>query len=305
MGGRRERLVDAFNRRIGERLGFWLTMTRPGFPAARSQEPGDLRFVRVSASSGVGIEALSGAGFIHLWPLRGSVCHPWVHAIRQEREGHSRIEEQLASYYSAVQPRDALDWLGLDEQQAPGLVGVPAYAAVRPWSLEPIRHRVDEAKHRHLRERRGYRLGANDVLGNPSFGPLATAQIEAEAEKLRRLARLLSQHDLDCHRVDYDVAAVVLESDGEVRWVATSGRHRVAVVAALGLNTIPLSVRMFIRRAEVETWPHVRSGTYSREGALKVFDHHFTGQGPSVGSPWVRDAQCAKISRTRQSAGSE
>jgi len=287
VAGRRELLADAFNRRLGDRVGVWLTMTRPGYPEARSEDPGDLRFVRVAASSGVGIEASTEEGYVHVWPVRGSTPHPWVQAVVQERDARADIRDVLTSYYELVQPRDALDWLGLDTTEAPGLVGVPAFAAVRPWSLQPVHHRMHEAEKRHARERRGYRLDANAVLGNPAFGPLAPAQIEAEAAKLRRLAQLLRARSLDRHRVDYDVAATVLESQGEHRWVAESGRHRVAVAAALGHDTMPLSVRMFVRRVEAESWPLVRSGIYTLDGALKVFDHHFSGGRPQIAERWT------------------
>lgn len=60
------------------------------------------------------------------------------------------------------------------------------------------------------------------------------------------------------------------------------GQHRAASLSALGHETIPVrltspSSASIIRRDDVDFWPYVRTGLFSRETALEVFDRIFSG----------------------------
>ncbi|MBS9522523.1 hypothetical protein KIH41_07085 [Litoribacter ruber] len=75
--------------------------------------------------------------------------------------------------------------------------------------------------------------------------------------------------------------------DGKDYRVAISaGKHRVAVLQALGYSKIPVKLStVIIKREDVDFWPNVRNGNYSKEDALAYFDRIFDNEHPSLWRP--------------------
>lgn len=71
----------------------------------------------------------------------------------------------------------------------------------------------------------------------------------------------------------------LLLAGDDYRFRISQGHHRIAALAALGYETITLQLefRNTIRRSEVEWWPAVRQGWFTRKEAVTVFDRIFMG----------------------------
>ena len=291
MAGRKQGLIDRINRLIGPRTGHWLTSIRPGLPKVMVDDPRLLSYRETATGNGVALSASTASGSLHTFPL-GPICyHPWVLALRRctsAGDAAGIIQEVLEHYYSLVQPSAPADWLDVDEACCRPLAGLPAVATVMPWSLVMPDEALEQALKRAERERKGYGLRSTEKIGSPTFGPMAPAQIEAEARKLMSLYQRLSHEELDPSRIDYDVGAVFLLDDARLRWYGNAGRHRIAVMAALGVQEITLSVRAVVRRDEVDIWPQVAVGNIERDAALQVFDRLMDGRLPVVAEPWVK-----------------
>lgn len=72
--------------------------------------------------------------------------------------------------------------------------------------------------------------------------------------------------------------------------VVGSGKHRVCALLALGWDKIPVcfgapKLPVVTRREEVDTWPQVRAGLYTREEAWREFDELFARSHPSGWRP--------------------
>jgi hypothetical protein len=227
-------------------------------------------------------------GLLHRFPLGSASYHPWVVALRRSQPGGAvaDVRAVLAEYYRLVRPSRPADWLGVDPAGCPGLSELPPTAAVLPWSLVSPRDELVSAAARSERERKGYGLPRDAHLGSPTFGPLADVQLDAEAAKLFDLREVLSASRLDPGRIDYDVSVVYLVDGDTRRWYAVAGRHRLAVMSALGADRVPVSVSAVVRRDEAEIWPQVAAGIFTPEAALGVFDAHVAGQPPGAVTPW-------------------
>jgi hypothetical protein len=72
-----------------------------------------------------------------------------------------------------------------------------------------------------------------------------------------------------------------------VRFLVWTGKHRIAVLAALGFEYVPLRIS-FVRAprlTEAAYWPHVRNGLFTREQATTLFDRIFEGLPPPNAIP--------------------
>ncbi|MCC5947022.1 MAG: hypothetical protein JJT89_01085 [Nitriliruptoraceae bacterium] len=289
MAGRKQAFVDRVNRVIGPRTGYWLRSVAPGLPTTVVDDPRWADLYEAASGAGVGYRASMADGRLHAYPLGPGGTHPWAVAVDRSGAGRdaARLRVVLEAYYRLVRPADATDWFGVDPELFPGGVGVPAVAAVLPWSLQSPDEALARATARQERERRGYGLGPDVALGSPSFGPMADVQLDAEARKLARIASILDREPIDPGRVDYDLGATVLVGDGTVRWFGNAGRHRIAVLQAQGASHVELAIRAVVRRAEAERWPQVVAGRITVAGALQIFDRLFDGWPPPVAEPWL------------------
>lgn len=289
MAGRKQAAIDRLNRLVGPRSGLWLRPLRPGLPNVTVDDPRLISYAEMPAGVGVAFRARLDQGALHNFALGQDSVHPWVVALRRAGTQPQAVivRQALARYYDLVQPANAAEWLDVPAGQTSDLTSLPPAAGVFPWSLVSPEEALSRAQTRAARERRGYRLRSDAFVGSPSFGPMAPVQVEAEADKLCRLATLLSRVDLDPLRIDYDLGATVLVDGDRYRWFGNAGRHRIAVMCALGAQTVELAVRAVVRRDEVDLWPLVSAGRLGRETALQVFDRLMAGDPPGIALPWV------------------
>ena len=126
-----------------------------------------------------------------------------------------------------------------------------------------------------------------DIRGHITGGPVTGAFGEVT---FRRLARLYDSVRHDGFRPDqsdasYPSGTCHLRGD-DFRVTVGSGKHRVTVLLALGWSKIPVELGHrkapgVTRREEVGDWPNVRSGLYTPEEALRLFDANFEDRHPS------------------------
>ena len=89
------------------------------------------------------------------------------------------------------------------------------------------------------------------------------------------------------HYFDQFPVGDVLERDGRAVLMIANGQHRLAALTALGNSNCPIIVGVqhdrspfVVRRGDIDRWPLVRLGVFSRLQALAVFDRIFEGRQP-------------------------
>jgi hypothetical protein len=226
-------------------------------------------------------------------PLAPGTSHPMVRALTEGLRASKRDSEitaWLKSYYQAVQPGSAAEWLDLNQSESPELFSQPPWAVTMPWDVRT----PDEWR----TAREGFVLSENSAAGISMtisegwhfWGPVSDEKLGIEARRLEQLAdsfiaRGVVRHD----GLDGDVRAVVLRTvDGSWRWQVTGGEHRAAVLSALGYKQIPARILQVVNREDIGVWPGVTSGVFTRDAALKVFDLVFAGHLPRLLRRWVQ-----------------
>src|SRR5690606_28510436 len=104
--------------------------------------------------------------------------------------------------------------------------------------------------------------------GASEYGPVSVEKGSLEFDTLRLLLEKVRKNGYRRHDgPDGDIFALpLIDRSNRVRFLIRGGKHRMAVVAALGYETVPL--RLLLNKApprlqEVQHWPRVRSGVYS------------------------------------------
>jgi len=173
---------------------------------------------------------------------------------------------------------------------------VPPFAFAWPWEAVAVR---DRARKRLTRieaenERRGARLLVSH--GQSGYGPVSQQKGTIEFLSLARLADSIRYRGyVRTNQLDGDIRVVpLIDKTDTIRYLLRWGQHRAAVLAALDFTAIPVVVNFMrpVRVDEVDYWPHVRDGLFTRDQALLLFDLIFNGRLSSRTTPpkWLAEA---------------
>ena len=210
--------------------------------------------------------------------------NPFVRTIREAlKSEHDSREEvifgYLNEYYSAVQPKNGLDWYGLKNEDAPQLENLKAWMVPTPWSYRSVEETTKNVK-KWLSED-NYQIHKSVTIddGFTFFGPVSDVKIEIESKRYAKLLESIEKKGYNrSNESDGDIeGGILINSNNDWRIIVNGGQHRAIVLAALGYETIPVRVSRNVYEAEVNYWPNVISGLYTKKGALKLFKTIFDG----------------------------
>lgn len=228
------------------------------------------------------VDFINGRG-LEKYSLASNSKHPFIVATKaaiSSDDYQKALKTTLTGYYDLVQPLTASSWLGFDEGEVEALDNQPPWLTLLPWentSLEQKNQGRASCASQDSEEH-GSKLNINK--GWRDFGPVSEEVLDLEVKRLHSL--ILSIEENGILRDDSeggDIGAVVLMNENsDYRWlVEWGGQHRAAVISAMGYKNTTIRVWQVIERKDVELWPNVVSGVYSKESALKIFDRIFTG----------------------------
>jgi hypothetical protein len=219
--------------------------------------------------------------------------HPWVAELRdQDRhvDAAGTATPLLQRYFAGFQPRDALEALAGFEPDAPcGLSDLgPDLFWVTPWCAwtpQEMSRAVRDWVGRGAREH-GLPDFDPDRDGSPYHGPTSSRFAEVEARRLREAMTALRRDGYD-RRFGDSLVYLVRRGGEQVAVKFGGGYHRTAAMAALGALSIPVELRppLGVDVDDVDDWPQVRSGLWSRRAAIRYVDHLFDFDGVA----WARD----------------
>jgi hypothetical protein len=205
--------------------------------------------------------------------------HPFVITLRAHGEGACAQfrGSPMEDFYEKWQP-----YAGRDA----GELEKPA-----PWRERPLRAantaagRLQRGEFTAMARHLGLR--AADIRGHISGGPVTEAFGEVT---LRRMAQIQDSVRRRGYRPEESEAGHLCGEcfvHGEdFRVIVSSGKHRMFALLALGWREVPVQfgppkLPVIVRREEVDRWPGVVGGAYSRAEALAKFDRLFADVHPS------------------------
>jgi hypothetical protein len=160
-------------------------------------------------------------------------------------------------------------------------------ATVMPWSTSTpeekfLRACVDvNAPNILSNEAQKLGLTAEKDYGWQYFGPVSEELGKAEYTRLISVYETILKNDYKPERYGY-IHGQFLIHDQKWVWVNIGGKHRFATLAALGFTAIPIALRsrssaLYINRSDVDYWPNVKNGLFTKADALNIFDRLMHG----------------------------
>lgn len=206
--------------------------------------------------------------------------NPFVATLREYAEGRcGRYKgSPLESFYRCWQP------FAPGQPKEEDDCG-PPWRTVRPKAQNTATGRLQRHEFREIARDLGF--ASDEIVGHIKGGPVSEAFGEIT---FRRLARLYDSISRDGFRPESSLAryptGFCFVRDGDYRVSIGSGKHRVLVMLALGWPKIPLELGppklpVITQREEVDQWPNVANGRYTRDQAVRRFDDIFRQRHPS------------------------
>lgn len=217
--------------------------------------------------------------------------NPFVDTLVLYGQGKCRsfADSPLHHYYETWQPASLAEAMGITADPANEALNAPLHVPALPWSRS--RTGLEREKRLALQEFRAAQRRAGieggEVDGILSYGPVTPA---FGAVTFVRLATVYDSIRVHGYRPEQagasHIMAQLLMRDGDYRVFIRSGKHRIAALGALGYTavTVQLARRYFpalIHREDAGSWPLVRSGLYTRDQAVALFDRIFEGRQPA------------------------
>ncbi len=214
--------------------------------------------------------------------------------LRATPRGQARPElSPLAAYFEAVQPTSAAELFGVASEPLSRLEPI---GAEFPWQgasgPTATLRRFNTAK----TESRANGFDLDGRHGWTCFGPVAQGKRTLELARTVALVDSIEERGYcgdppsptNGSGVPPIGGLVLVNEQGDWRYLIDGGQHRVAVLAALGYTEFPGVVRpgAVYHRSRAERWPGVVAGDLDAETARHLFDRVFAGRQPSFVEPW-------------------
>lgn len=120
--------------------------------------------------------------------------------------------------------------------------------------------------------------GLDHSHGVQQYGPVSPEKITLESNRLDAVLGSIKQKGF-LSRYGFVRGYLLENCSGNYKFVVTGGQHRMAALAFLGEEKVPVMFQArwprVIKRSEVHKWPHVLAGNVSHQDALRIFDSYF------------------------------
>jgi hypothetical protein len=220
--------------------------------------------------------------------IAANICKK--HSIQEEC-----IKDVLRQFYKEVVFKDALEVLSMNESNAPGLRGIPSWAAVVPWSMSTPKLNVLNMKNAIEAENARIEKGILVEEGSGFWGPVTEKKFSIEVRRLITLINSVIKHGYIRHDgPDGDIpVTVMVKNNGQWALKLNAGMHRTAVFSALyNEEKVVVRITAVCHESDVDAWPNVQNRSFLRETALNFFSRNVDGRGHSKvekwAEPWIK-----------------
>lgn len=234
----------------------------------------------------------NGKSFILNIPVRDFVYSPlvdtWVKVFRAMNNGLSKEEYSkiLKEYYKNYQPKNIAEVLRIKNYNKNSWLANNPLGYFFPWSntisySHAIRNRREGYRNEALYH--GFRIERKNDW--KEFGPGSDSMIEFELSRLENIFYLIQTNGFDekygLFRGQIFCRSKSIFINIDLNW------HRYAYFKALKYPFIPtkfLGNSLVVRRNDVDYWPGVKRGLFTKEQALEVFDNKIFSNKEILGS---------------------
>ena len=218
---------------------------------------------------------------IHAYPLQSiryqggiSFFRSQNHFVRYYEAGKS----SLTQFYEMHQPNNILEAHFLYNDF--DIKSPPPPRGLLPWQIRATTFKGEN--------------GLTAIHGHQAFGPVSNKKISMEAKRLDNLLKSINRFGYVPELFDgYPRGYLLIDdinSSSRQHFVISGGQHRVAVLSYLGFTEILLQFEPTypreIKASDIENWPSVKTGAYSKILAYKIFYSYFRDENLNLLENW-------------------
>ncbi len=225
------------------------------------------------------------------------VTNPFTRTVAEYLSGEctTYTESTLWRYCQAWQPASLAEFVGLEVADDGSDLARPLAAIVLPWEHGGDRAELSARRKTHERKwtlkfgpspsgSHGYSSSCgptSDSYGEHRFG--WHCEVAASIAELASARGIAGDTWWVPDQGGY-VEVQILAAGDSWAGLVSDDKHRTTALGAVGAKDLLVSIPSHypvVRREEVASWPAVRSGLYTAEQALEVFDRFLAGAPPN------------------------
>ncbi len=240
------------------------------------------------------VEMDSGRG-LPLFSFASGEQHPYIVAIQKSelfsgKEKCIQIEKTLRNYFDFFKPSNTIELFGLNVELNHTLRKIEPRYTPMPWDIETVDEWKQQQKRTFRRENILSGIANDETDESWAWtGPCSIIKAKIESKRLFDIYNSIKTNGyMRTSNRDGDILVSILSSNNEDWcWQVQSGQHRAIALSALGYTNIPVRVVRVIHRSDVDFWPNVERGLYSKEIALQIFDMIMNNKSPDKLKTWI------------------
>ena len=194
-----------------------------------------------------------------------------------------------ANLNSLMSVKNAAKYLDIDFNEEEKFKVYPWWASVYPWDNrtfdDKLKYYPGEVKKNRLSN------GMEILSDNPHeiMDNLLENSLFSHAKQYTQLVEEIKNNGYK-YDEDYNhISAEIFVHNGKFCWkVGLDGNHRIAVLAALGYETIPVHITKIIRLEELNYWPNVKLSYFNEKQAANIFHNIFDAKPSAIHDKWIK-----------------
>ena len=207
--------------------------------------------------------------------------HPFVETLSRYQSRPTSYEDSvLKSYYDIWRPSNASEAFITFRDTPEAFVREPSYAFVSPWHTISIDERKRKIAYNVRTENQD--MGRDAVGIEEGFGlhgPVSERKGSVEFDRLLSTLRSINKEGFRLDSIHYLIEGFALldQKEEDFRIIVVHGNHRLASLTALDYEYAPVRLvpPYIVRAEEVDRWPQVTSGLWSKDQAVEYFQSFF------------------------------
>lgn len=188
---------------------------------------------------------------------------------------YSEGDSALRNFYEMHQPKNCLEEHFYYNNADMSSMVLPPVGFL-PWSLQ--------------RKKFFGEKGLFEAHGHQAYGPASAKKVNLEAKRLTRVLESINKYGYQPELFGGYPRGQLLVDDANTpvrqHFFITSGQHRIAALSYLGIGDIYITFEAWlpreIRISDIDNWPGVKMGTFSKEVAQKIFFAYFRAEGSNL-----------------------
>ena len=212
-------------------------------------------------------------------------------ALKKNLKGDALYKDILSTLWthnSLTSIKNAAKYLDIDNNDDENFKSYPWWASVYPWDTRTLENQLkyhpDEVKKNRL-------INGMKILSDNSDEIMDNHLEKSLFSHAKQYAQLTEEIKKNGFKYDEDynhISAEIFVHNHKFCWkVGRDGNHRVAVLAALGFQTIPVQITKIIRLEELKYWPNVKRSNFNEKQASNIFYNIFDAKPSKIHDKWI------------------